>query len=147
MLCIIDRMHLPCKDGNPSSSVPAFQEPFCNASDSLMDEVIKHQVSGGPSPYCLCSNINLTPRAAEESWIAAGLHHVHYNNGSSVAMDPVDDTKALLSMCVDAPVELTLTPPHCHVHPQTCAPSTEANNIFFTLPPSSLAHLISVITS
>lgn len=137
MLCIVDRMHLPCKDGDPSSSVPVSQEPFCDASDSLMDEVIEHQVGGGPSPYRLHSNINLIPEAAEESWIAAGLHHVHHNNGSSAAMDPVDDTKALLSMCVNAPVELTPIPPHYHVHPQTHTPPTEANNIFSTLPPLS----------
>jgi hypothetical protein len=142
-------MHLPCKDGDPSRSVPASQEPFCDASDSLMDEVIERQVGGGPSPYRLRSNINLTPRAAEESRIAAGLRRVHYNNGSSAAVDPVDDTEALLSMCVDAdteallsmcvdaPIELTPTPPHRHVHPRIRAPPTEANDIFSTLSPSS----------
>jgi len=128
-------MHLPCNDGDPSNSIPAFQESFCG--DSLMDKVIEHQVGSGPSPYHLRSNINLTPQAAEESWIAAGLCCVHYNDGSSAAMDPLDDTEVLLSMCVDAPIEQTLTPPHHHVHPWTHTPPNEVNNLFSTLPPLS----------
>ena len=108
-----------------------------------MDEVIERQVGGGPSPYRLRSNINLTPWAAKESRIAAGLRRVHYNDGMAIddtkallSMCSDTNTEALLSMCVDAPIELTPTPPR-HVYPRTHTPPTKANDIFSTLPPSS----------
>ena len=109
-------MHLPSNDvpdpydGDPSNSVPNSQDPYCVdpmvpfCDEALMDKVIEHQVGGGPSPYCLHSNINLTPWAAEESRITAGLHHVHYNDGMAV-----DNTKALLSICINTNTESLLS--------------------------------------
>lgn len=97
--------------------------------DATFDERPEAQIGGGPSPYRLRSNINLTSRAPAETYVAAGLRRVHYPSATTtdVVGQNSDDVRSLRSMCVDEPFELTPSPPPPPQLPAVFTPAIESD--------------------